>query len=99
MQYALLLYKNEQASCNNAADPVLSEPCVKATVRLKAIELATTVRVHDGKAIVSDGPFAETKEILGGLIVIEAANMEEALAYADRAARLGATIEVRPMEE
>jgi hypothetical protein len=60
---------------------------------------ATTVRVRDGETIVTDGPFAETKEALGGYYVIEADSPAEAEEIAARvpSARLGSTVEVRPV--
>jgi hypothetical protein len=59
---------------------------------------ATTVRVQDGKTIATDGPFAETKEALGGFYLIEAANLDDAIEAASRipGARHG-SIEVRPI--
>jgi hypothetical protein len=61
---------------------------------------ATTVRVRDGKPLLTDGPFAETREHLGGYMLIDVANLDEAIAFATRAplAR-AATIEVRPVRE
>jgi hypothetical protein len=61
---------------------------------------ARTVRVRDGKASITDGPFAETKEQLGGFFLIEAKDIDEACAVAARfpPARLG-TVEVRPVQE
>ena len=66
--------------------------------RLHPVSKATTVRVRDGKTTVTDGPFAETKEQLGGYYLIEAADLDEATALAARVpgARLG-SIEVRPI--
>lgn len=63
-------------------------------------DTATSVRVRNGKPVVTDGPFAETTEVLGGFYLIEADNMEEALAFAARhpGARKG-TVEVRPVME
>ena len=59
---------------------------------------ATTVRVRDGETVVSDGPFAETKEVLGGYYVIDAESLDEAIAWAARipSARSG-LVEVRPV--
>lgn len=59
---------------------------------------ATTVRVRDGKKLVTDGPFAETKEQLGGFYLIEAKDLDDAVAIAARipSARLG-SIEIRPL--
>jgi hypothetical protein len=66
--------------------------------RLHPVAKATTVRVRDGKTVMTDGPFAETKEQLGGYYLIEAADLDEATAIAARipGARLG-SIEVRPI--
>ena len=63
-------------------------------------ENATTVRVQDGRPLVTDGPFATTKEALGGFFVLEAADLDAALEVAARvpAARLGGAIEIRPVE-
>jgi hypothetical protein len=65
---------------------------------LAAISTATTVRVRDKKRLVTDGPFAETKEQLGGYYLIEAKDLDDALAVAARipSARWG-SIEVRPI--
>jgi hypothetical protein len=61
---------------------------------------ATTVRVRDGKTLTTDGPYAETKEALGGFYIVKAADLDEAIAYAAMipGAREGA-IEVRPIYE
>lgn len=70
------------------------------THALKSARTATTVRVRDGKPSVMDGPFAETKEQLGGYFLIEAADLDQALQLAARwpSARIG-IIEVRPIQE
>ena len=62
--------------------------------------MATSVRVRDGKRLVTDGPFAETREQLGGYFLVEAKNLDEAIAIAARIpmARQG-TVEVRPVFE
>ena len=67
---------------------------------LKPVSTATTVRVRDGKISTTDGPFAETKEQLGGYYLIEARDLNEAIQVAARipSARLG-SIEVRPIQE
>jgi hypothetical protein len=66
--------------------------------QLQPIATATTVRVRDGKRLTTDGPFAETKEQLGGFYMIEAKNLDEAIEIASRipSARVG-SIEVRPL--
>ncbi len=63
-------------------------------------ENATTVRVDDGKTLVTDGPFIGIKEAIGGFFVLEADNLDAAIELASRipAARLGGAIEVRPVE-
>jgi hypothetical protein len=67
---------------------------------LQSVKTATTLRIHSGKVLLTDGPFAETKEQLGGFIVIEARDLDEAIRLASRIppARLGC-IEVRPIQE
>ncbi len=68
--------------------------------QLAPVSTATSVRVRDGKRLVTDGPFAETREQLGGYYLVEAKNLDEAIALAARipSARFG-TIEVRPLVE
>jgi hypothetical protein len=64
-------------------------------------ETATTVRVEDGRALVTDGPFADTKEALGGYFLFECESLDDALELAARvpAARYGGAVEVRPIVE
>ena len=65
---------------------------------LEPVTAARTVRVRGGKASITDGPFAETREVLGGFILIEAASMGEAVAIAVKAPMAGVgAIEVRPI--
>ena len=66
--------------------------------QLQPIASATTVRVRNGKRVVTDGPFAETKEQLGGYYLVDAKDLDEAIALAARipSARMG-SIEVRPI--
>src|SRR4051812_10096794 len=68
--------------------------------QLQPTSTATSVRVRDGKRLVTDGPFAETREQLGGYYLVEAANLDQAIALAARlpSAQFG-TIEVRPLVE
>jgi hypothetical protein len=70
------------------------------TQALQSARTAATLRVRSGKLMVTDGPFAETKELLGGFFMIEARDRDEAIRLASRwpSARLG-SIEVRPIEE
>lgn len=67
---------------------------------LQSVKLASTVRVRGGKVSITDGPFAETKETLGGFFLINARDLNEAIQVASKwpSARLG-SIEVRPVEE
>jgi hypothetical protein len=67
--------------------------------RLGAPEMATTVRVQGGETLTTDGPFAETKEALGGYLFLEADDLDAAIELAARipAARMGGAIEVRPL--
>jgi hypothetical protein len=70
-----------------------------ADVRMAPPEQATTVRVEDGKTVTTDGPFAETKEAVGGYLFYETDSLEAAIELAARipAARLGGGIEIRPL--
>jgi hypothetical protein len=109
MQYALLIYadpgladtmseaERESAIAEYAAIAD-DERCIRAA-QLTPAETATTVRAVGGRTLMTDGPFANTKEVLGGLCLIEAANLDEALELAARvpAARLGGAVEVRPV--
>lgn len=68
---------------------------------LQLTRTATTVRGRNGKTLTTDGPFAETKEQLGGYYIVEAKNLDEAISIAARipAVRVGGAIEVRPIME
>ena len=70
-------------------------------LQMESPETATTVRVEDGKALTTDGPFVATKEALGGYLVFEADDLDAAIELAARvpAARLGGAVEVRPIVE
>jgi hypothetical protein len=72
-----------------------------APVQMQSPETATTVRVHDGKTLTTDGPFVEIKEALGGYLFYEADDLDAAIELASRipAARLGGAIEIRPLVE
>jgi hypothetical protein len=67
---------------------------------LQPVQMATTIRVRDGKVSITDGPFAETKEQLGGFYLIEARDLNDAIRLASKMppARIGC-IEVRPLQE
>lgn len=111
MRYALLIYTAEQTEApppdvqqaeldgyNAFSDHVKSKGAYEAGEALDPTSTATTVRVRDGKTLTTDGPYAETKEALGGFYLLEAADLDEAIAYAAMipGARHGA-IEVRPI--
>jgi hypothetical protein len=111
MQYMLLVYLDEQALSENEREKCYGES-VQLTQELNSsghylaagplypTSTATSVRVREGRRLVTDGPFAETREQLGGYFLIEAKDLDEALGIAARvpAARFG-TIEVRPAIE
>ena len=112
MQYLLLIYANEAeaAAAGEAGmkemmnayrtftQSIIQGGQFKAGDALKATSTATTVRVRDGKTLTTDGPFAETREQLGGYYLIEAKDLDEATAIAARvpSAKFG-SIEVRPV--
>ena len=79
---------------------VSQTPGVTPGKRMQAPEMATTVRVHDGKTIITDGPYVEMKEALGGYLLFEADDLDAAIALAARipAARLGGAVEIRPLD-
>jgi hypothetical protein len=76
-------------------------PGVVGGEQLQPIETATTVRVEDGETLLTDGPFVDAKEHVGGFIVVEVDDLDAALEIAARipAARMGGAVEVRPLVE
>ncbi len=65
---------------------------------LQGLDVATTVRVRDGETQITDGPFAETKELLGGYFVLECPDLDSALGHAARTPHIAyGTVEVRPV--
>ena len=111
MQYMLLIYGPEPTSAptpeafqaelnayNAFGDEARSRNLMVAGEALHPVATATTVRVRDGKAITTDGPFAETKEVLGGFYILNCKDLDEALEMAAKipGAKQGA-IEVRPV--
>jgi hypothetical protein len=76
-------------------------PGVIGGEQLRPVETATTVRVENGQALLTDGPFVEAKEHLGGYFLVEADELDGALELAARipAARMGGAVEVRPLVE
>jgi hypothetical protein len=111
MQYALLIYtkpgsheelpEDERRSVFGEYMAIAGDPRCLASGQLKPVETATTVRVQDGRTLITDGPFADTKEIFGGYYIIEAGSLDEVLEIASGipAARLGGSVEVRPLVE
>jgi hypothetical protein len=113
MRYLLLIYTEESAGAPDAAETekvmneywayeaAVGEAGVKrAGDALQPSTTATTVRVKDGERIVTDGPFAETREVLGGYYLIDVPDLDAALDWAARCpgAKYG-SIEVRPIQE
>ena len=112
MQYLLLIYSNEveydarppaevaqtMADYGAFTQGIIQNGNYKGGERLRPVATATTVRVRNGKALTTDGPFAETRETLGGYYLIDAKNLDEATAIAARipGARYGC-VEVRPI--
>ena len=112
MQYLLLIYSDEKqweripetemrsllAEYRAFTESITSSGHYRAGEALEPTRAARTVRVRDAKLLATDGPFAETKEQLGGYYVIDVDSLDEALAWAARipSARLG-SIEVRPL--
>jgi hypothetical protein len=112
MKYMLLIYDNEQ-DWLNMSEQTQSEMYgaymkfseeIKASghyvtgAQLHPIASATSVKVRDGKQLVADGPFAETKEQLGGYYLIEAKDLDEATGIAARVpSALIGTVEIRPL--
>lgn len=74
---------------------------VSAAYQLHPADTATTVRVAEGRTLITDGPFAEAKEAVGGFMLLEAPNLDAAIALAARipTARLGGAVEIRPVME
>ncbi len=112
MRYMLLIYGEEAEQDDGASGdaPEVSPPWMEYTrwllregihaagERLAGSSSATTVRVRDGSRLITDGPYAETKEVLGGYYIIECDNLDEALEAAARCpAAFGGSIEVRPI--
>jgi len=114
MKYMLLIYDDEQAWSKMTeaersklmgefmqfSQAIGASGHYKAGSQLQPTRTAASVRLRDGKRLVTDGPFAETREQLGGYYLIEAKNLDEAIDIAARipSSRLG-TIEVRPLVE
>jgi len=109
MQYALLIYIDPEEGTDMTPDQqaartaeymdLRADPRMRGGAHLKPAETATTVRVVDQQALITDGPFANTKEVFGGFYLFESDDVDAALELAQRipAARLGGAVEVRPI--
>lgn len=114
MQYMFLIYSAEGSGPRQGSpefetmmkgyykftDEMREAGILRDTAPLQDIDTATTVRVRNNKTDMTDGPFAETKEVLGGFYILECRDLDEALAYAARipTAEYG-SIEVRPIAD
>jgi hypothetical protein len=111
MQYLLLIYENESGKkpresgqavmmqeYREFTDSIVKSGHMRGGNALQPTSTATTVRVRDGKTLTTDGPFAETREQLGGYYLVEAKDLDDAIKIAGRipSARLGC-VEVRPI--
>ena len=115
MRYMLLIYSDENgdeqkmseaemgrlmAEYGRFHEDIMASGCFKGAERLRPSPMATTVRVRSGEVITTDGPFAETKEHLGGYYEIEVKDLDEAVAWAARIpTSTYGSIEIRPIWE
>jgi len=108
MQYALMIYAEpgrvevlsdaEREAARAEFLALADDARIIGDVELAPAETATCVRVAGGRTLMTDGPFADTKEVLGGFVLVEAGNLDEAILAARIAsARIGAVVEVRPV--
>ncbi|MEV4241609.1 MULTISPECIES: YciI family protein [unclassified Nocardia] len=109
MRYALLINElpgvfealgaAEQESVSAEYIAIRSDPRVVDGAHLAPAHTASTVRVKEGDALVTDGPFADTKEVFGGYFLVEADDLDAAIEVATKipAARLGGSVEIRPI--
>ena len=105
MKYALLIYSPADAPMG--LDPDITAEYMALTQeagcigggQLQEVGTATTIRVHDGETLTTDGPFADTKEVFGGYYIFEVDDLDRAIELAARvpAARMGGSVEVRPL--
>jgi hypothetical protein len=95
------LSEDEQRAIYGAYKEINETPGVSPGVWMQPPEMATTVRVQDGKTLTTDGPFVAVKEALGGYLFFEADDLDAAVELASRipAARMGGAVEVRPIAE
>jgi hypothetical protein len=105
VRYAVLIFSSEEGPAAPADHGIYMELSERETTvggaQLQPVATATTVRVRDGEALTTDGPFVETKEAFGGFYLIDVPNLDDALEFAAAipAARNGGAVEVRPLVE
>jgi hypothetical protein len=111
MKYLLLIHpdperfeslgEEERSKITREYLALAEAPGVMGGNQLHPADTATTVRVHDGRTLTTDGPFIDAKEALGGYLLYEGADLDAAIELAARipAARMGGAIEVRPVVE
>jgi hypothetical protein len=113
VKYALLIYQNEKAwaeadeeqrarvyaAHGRFTELLRDRDADRGGEELALSDLSTTVRMRDGEAVITDGPYAETAEQLGGFYLIDGRDLDEALEFARALAELGDVIEVRPVVE
>jgi hypothetical protein len=110
VRYALLAYNNPEVDrrpdearrrIQAQMAKVLERPNVSGWLRLQHVDTATTVRYEQGRTLLTDGPFVDSKDYLGGFILVEAENLDGALAVADalQDLRSAGAIEIRPVLE
>jgi hypothetical protein len=108
MTYALLVYstpgshdlpEDQMAAVIKEYEALRAEPGYIGSGQLHPAETATTLRQANGQTLITDGPFADTKEVLGGFYLFDVADADAALAIAQRipVLRLGGSVEVRPL--
>lgn len=112
MKYALLLYADEATNpdyttAEGAAEmqqwfefsqALMAEGAMAGGEALEDTPTATTVRVRDGKTVTADGPFAETKETIGGFYLIDVENLDAAIKWAEKVPLVGrGSVEIRPV--
>ena len=109
MQYALMFYADpgyrealpdaELEAVRAEFAELLDDPRCVTSAQLQSTETATCVRVAGGRTLMTDGPFADTKEALGGFCLLEAADLDEVIELAARIpiTRFGGVVEIRPV--
>jgi hypothetical protein len=111
MKYAMLIFtepgsyealgEEERRVVHGEYMTIGQAPGIVGGEQLQPVETATTVRVRDGQTLTTDGPFADTKEIFAGFYLLEAGDLDTAIELAAQipAARMGGSVEVRPIME